>query len=46
LAFEMAVLLHPELTVDGAAFEEHAMRRDINRPAPFQNQDLITVDQR
>ena len=42
----MAALLHPELAVDGAAFEQQAVRRDVNRLAPFQNEDLITVDQR
>jgi len=45
LAVEMAALLHPELAIDGTAFEEQGVRREVDSLATFQDQDLITVDQ-
>src|SRR6185437_6359701 len=38
LAFHVAVLLCPELAIDRATFQQHAMRRDIHQPALLQHQ--------
>src|SRR5215472_12375827 len=45
LAFEVTVLLRPELAVDGTAFEKHVVRRDVDDPALFQDEDLVAIDQ-
>jgi len=46
LIVEMAVLLRPELTIDGTAFKQHMVRRDIHDTATFQNQGQIALGQR
>src|ERR1700738_220791 len=45
LAVEMAVLLGPELAVDGAVVEKHVVRRAVDGPAVFQDEDLVAIDQ-
>src|SRR5262249_30148726 len=39
LAVEVAVLLRPELAIDGAAFEQDAVRCDVHHLALLQHQD-------
>ena len=46
LRFEMAVLLRPELAIDSAAFEQNAVRRDIDHLSLVQNQGLVAFGQR
>src|SRR5271170_7586795 len=46
LAVEMAVLLRPELAVDGAAFKQDAVRRDVHHLALFKHEDLVAFGQR
>ena len=46
LSVEMAVLLRPELAIDSAAFEQDAVRRDIDHLSLVQNQGLVAFGQR
>src|ERR1700749_385711 len=46
LAVERTVLLRPELAVDGAAFKQDAVRRDVHHLALFQHEDLVAFCQR
>ena len=46
LSVKMAVLLRPELAIDSAAFEQDAMRRDIDHLSLVQNQGLVALGQR
>ena len=46
LRLHMTVLLRPELTIQGAAFKQCAVRCDVDQLAFFQHQDLVALGQR
>src|SRR5208282_4486706 len=46
LALEMAVLLRPQLAIDRAALEQHAMRSDVDDFALLHHQDQVAFGQR
>ena len=43
LTVEMAVLLRPELAVDGAAFKQNPVRGDVHHLAFLQHEDLVAL---
>src|SRR5271165_4205583 len=43
---EVAVLLEPQMTVDGAALHQFVMRADIDRAAAVEHHDQVTIEQR
>ena len=45
LIFDMAVLLPPELAVDGATVDQHVVRPDIDCLPLVQHEDLLALDQ-
>src|SRR5271165_1469978 len=46
LAFHVAVLLCPELTIERAAFEQRAVRREVDDGAALHHHDLVALGQR
>lgn len=45
LAVEMAVLLRPELLVDRASLDQHAMRREVGDLTVLHDQYLVAIGQ-